>query len=187
MIFQETVLKNAYTIDLEPFTDDRGLFARTFCKKEFANIGHHKEFVQFNHSRSNYTGTLRGMHFQKAPAAEVKLIRCIRGSIFDVIVDLRKSSPTFLQYFGVELSEQNMRMIYVPEGFAHGFQTLQDYTELIYHHTAFYAPDQDGGIRYNDPRINIQWPLAITSISEKDKNYPFLPDAYENIDLGFRN
>lgn len=187
MIFQETALEGAYIIDLKPFTDDRGLFARTFCQREFAKIGHHKAFVQFNHSRSNYKGTLRGMHFQKPPSAEIKLIRCIRGSVFDVIVDLRPSSPTFLQYVAVELSEQNMRMMYVPEGFAHGFQTLEDYTELIYHHTAFYAPNHDGGMRYNDPRVNIQWPLTVTSISEKDKNYPLLSDTYEGINLGFPN
>jgi dTDP-4-dehydrorhamnose 3,5-epimerase len=183
MIFHETALAGAYVIDLEPFSDDRGLFARTFCKREFAAIGHDKEFVQFNHSHSNQKGTLRGMHYQRPPHAEIKLIRCIRGSVFDVIVDLRHQSPTFLQYVGVELSEQNLRMIYVPEGFAHGFQTLQDHCELIYHHTAFYAPDSDGGIRYNDPKLGIVWPLALTTISEKDKNFPLLSDAFAGMVL----
>ena len=178
MIFHETALEGAYIIDLEPFSDDRGLFARTFCKREFAAIGHHKEFVQFNHSHSNQKGTLRGLHYQRPPHAEIKLIRCIRGSVFDVIVDLRHQSPTFLQHVGVELSEQNLRMIYVPEGFAHGFQTLQDHCELIYHHTAFYTPDSDGGIRYNDPKIRISWPLGLSTISDKDKNLPLLSDDF---------
>lgn len=183
MIFHETALEGAYIIDLEPFSDNRGLFARTFCKREFAAIGHHKEFVQFNHSHSNEKGTLRGLHYQRPPHAEIKLIRCIRGSVFDVIVDLRQQSPTFLHYVGVELSEQNMRMIYVPEGFAHGFQTLVDHTELIYHHTAFYAPDSDGGIRYNDPKINMAWPLEVSTISEKDKNLPLLSDDFAGMVL----
>lgn len=174
MIFQETTLSGAYIIDLEPFNDERGMFARTFCKREFAAIGHSKEFVQFNHSRNHHVGTLRGMHFQNTPFSEIKLIRCIRGSAFDVIVDLRNQSPTFLQYYGVELSEHNLRMMYVPEGFAHGFQTLEDNTELIYHHTAFYTPEQERGIRYDDPRINIAWPLIPRIVSEKDKNYPLL-------------
>jgi dTDP-4-dehydrorhamnose 3,5-epimerase len=181
MIFHKTVLEGAYIIDLEPFIDERGLFARTFCKREFAAIGHSKEFVQFNHSHSNHQGTLRGLHYQRPPHAEIKLIRCIRGSVFDVIVDLRHQSPTFLQHLSVELSEQNLRMIYIPEGFAHGFQTLQDHTELIYHHTAFYAPDSDGAVRYNDPRINIQWPLTTTTISEKDNNIPFLAQTFEGL------
>lgn len=183
MIFHETALKGAYIIDLEPFSDDRGLFARTFCKREFATIGHDKEFVQFNHSHSNQKGTLRGLHFQRPPHAEIKLIRCIRGSVFDVIVDLRQQSPSFLQHVGVELSEQNMRMIYVPEGFAHGFQTLEEHTELIYHHTAFYTPDSDGGIRYNDPKIKIVWPLEVSTISEKDKNLPLLSDDFAGMAL----
>lgn len=178
MIFHETVLKGAYTIELTPFSDDRGLFARTYCQREFAAIGHHQEFVQFNHSRSNYKGTLRGMHFQHAPHAEIKLIRCIQGSVWDVIIDLRPESATFLQYIGVELSAQNMRMIYVPEGFAHGFQTLEDQTELVYHHTSFYEPEHEGGIRYNDPRLNIPWPLEVTVISEKDQKQPFISDVF---------
>lgn len=184
MIFQKLALKGAYIIDLEIFTDERGLFTRTFCQKEFAKIGHNKAFVQFNHSHSNYRGTLRGMHFQRPPAAEIKLIRCIRGSVFDVIIDLRPQSPTFLQHVGVELSEQNRQMIYVPEGFAHGFQTLQDHSELIYHHTAFYTPEQEGGVRYNDPHLNIPWPLSPTFVSEKDQNYPFVSAAFPGIDLG---
>lgn len=181
MIFKETKLKGAYIIDLEPFQDDRGLFARTFCQKEFEQIGHEREFVQFNHSRTSYKGTIRGMHYQKPPHAEIKLIRCVRGSIYDVIVDIRQDSPTFLEFIGVELSDRNMRMIYVPEGFAHGFQTLEDDTELIYHHTAFYAPGQEGGLRYDDPQVGIEWPLTPTVISEKDQNQIFIPDSFAGI------
>lgn len=183
MIFHETNLKGAYTIDLQPFRDERGLFARTYCQKEFEAIGHHKEFVQFNHSHTRHKGTLRGMHYQRPPHAETKLIRCIKGKVYDVIIDLRKDSPTFLKYLGVELSAQNMRMIYVPEGFAHGFQTLEDDTELIYHHTAFYVPEAEGGVRYNDPLINIKWPLPPTVLSEKDQKYPFLAAGYSGLNI----
>lgn len=185
MIFHPSKLKGAYLIDLEPFRDDRGLFARTFCQKEFRQIGHQKEFVQFNHSRTLPEGALRGLHFQHPPFAEIKLIRCIRGCVYDVMVDLREQSPTFLQYEGVELSEENMRMIYIPEGFAHGFQTLADNTELIYHHTAFYHPKAEGGIRYDDPAIGIEWPLPATVISEKDKNHPFLTPDFQGIKQSF--
>lgn len=183
MIFHETKLKGAYIIDLEPFKDDRGLFARTFCKKSFTHIGHDKEFVQFNHSQTKIKGTIRGMHFQKPPHAEIKLIRCIRGSVFDVIIDIRKASPTYLMHIGVELSEQNMRMIYVPEGFAHGFQTLQDNTELIYHHSAYYEPNSEGGIHYLEPSINIKWPLEPTVISKKDSTQSFLQASFEGVAL----
>ena len=181
MKFLETPLANAYLIDLRPFQDDRGLFARTFCQREFEEIGHQKPFVQFNHSHTNTKGTLRGLHFQHPPHAEIKLIRCIKGSVFDVMVDLRKDSPTFLQHVGVELSERNMRMIYIPEGFAHGFQTLEDHCELIYHHTAYYQPGSEGGIPYNDPAIGIEWPLDPTVLSEKDQRYPVIGPAFSGL------
>lgn len=181
MVFHKTALRDVYTIDLNIFSDDRGIFARTFCKREFAQIGHTEEFVQFNHSRTLQRGTLRGLHFQRSPYAEIKLIRCIRGSVFDVVVDLRQESPTFLQHIGVELSEQNMRMIYIPEGCAHGFQTLEADSELIYHHTAFYTPAAEGGIRYDDPQLAIQWPLTPTLMSDKDKMYPFIEEWFEGI------
>lgn len=174
MIFRKTKLSGAFIIDLEPFQDQRGLFARTFCQKEFAAMGHRKDFVQFNHSRTTQKGTIRGLHYQKAPHAEIKLIRCIRGAVYDVIVDLRKDSPSFLEYIGIELSAENMRMIYVPEGFAHGFQTLENNTELIYHHTAFYFPDAEGGLKFDDPKLGIEWPLPTTEISEKDNKYALL-------------
>jgi dTDP-4-dehydrorhamnose 3,5-epimerase len=179
MKFNETPLRGAYVIDLEPFSDERGLFARTYCKKEFFKIGFDKEFVQFNFSKTATKGSIRGLHYQVPPQAETKLIRCIRGKVYDVMVDLRSNSPTFMQFYPVELSEDNMRMVLIPEGFAHGFQTLEDNTQLIYHHTAFYAPGYEKGIRYNDPELNIQWPLDVTVISEKDENYPLLTPAFK--------
>ena len=179
MIFQETKLKGAYIISLELKTDERGGFARTFCKKEFTQIGHTKEFLQINHSYNTKKGTVRGMHFQLPPFQEIKLIRCVKGIVHDVIIDLRKNSPTFLQYIKVELSDENKKMLYVPENFAHGFQTLTDHSELIYHHTAFYNSDADSGIRYDDPAIAIGWELPVLSASDKDKSYRLIDSKFE--------
>ena len=181
MIFSETPLPGAYLVTAEPFADERGLFARTFCKNEFAQLNHKKEFVQFNHSKTNKQGTIRGMHYQLPPHSEIKLIRCIRGSVWDVIIDIRKGSPTFLQYFAVELSEHNLLSVYVPEGFAHGFQTLEDNTQLIYHHTAYYVPGHEAGIRYNDPLVCINWPLPVSEITEKDRNHNLLDNSFKGI------
>ena len=183
MNFIETNLKGAYVIELSPLRDERGLFVRTFCRNDFKRIGHTKEFVQFNHSLNIINGTLRGMHYQEQPYAEIKLIRCIRGSVYDVVIDIRKSSSTFLQWFAVELSAKNMKMIYIPEGVAHGFQTLEDNTELLYHHTDFYIPSAEKGIRYNDKMIGIQWPCEVKTISEKDKNYSLLTDSFRGIEI----
>jgi dTDP-4-dehydrorhamnose 3,5-epimerase len=183
MIFKETPLAGAYLIEPEPYTDERGLFARTFCKNEFARLNHKKEFVQFNHSRTIKKGTIRGMHYQLPPYSEIKLIRCIRGRVCDAIVDIRKDSATFLKYFTVELSEQNMLSLYIPEGFAHGFQTLEDNTELIYHHTAYYVPGHEAGIRYNDPLIGINWPLPVSEITEKDTNHKFLDKSFKGLSI----
>ncbi len=181
MIFESTPLQGAYLIRLEPIEDERGFFVRTFCKKEFESIGHDKEFVQMNQSYNKQKGTLRGMHYQLAPHEEVKLVRCIAGSVYDVIIDLRKHSPTYLHYFGAELSGENFCMLYVPEGFAHGFQTLSDHTSLVYHHTAFYAPGSERGLRYDDKKIGIHWPMAPTCLSEKDKQYPYLTENFNGI------
>jgi dTDP-4-dehydrorhamnose 3,5-epimerase len=183
MKYCETPLKGAYTIELEPYQDNRGLFARTFCKKEFQKIGHNKEFVQFNHSATIQKGTIRGMHYQVPPGAEIKLIRCIRGKVYDAIIDIRYQSPTFLKYFAIELDEENMKMIYVPEGFAHGFQTLENNTQLIYHHTQFYNPGHERGIRYNDPAIDIKWPLEPVNITEKDSSYPLIDNNFKGIKI----
>ena len=179
MIFEELPLKGAYVISLNLLSDARGGFARTFCKKEFEKIGHSKEFVQMNHSYNTHKGTIRGMHFQKAPHQEIKLIRCVKGAVVDVIVDLRKDSPTFLKHAMVELSAENKKMIYVPENFAHGFQTLEADAELIYHHTEFYTPSADVGICYNDPALNIQWPLPPVMVSDKDKSYTLIDSTFK--------
>lgn len=174
MKFIPTILNGSFTIQLDPINDERGWFARYFCKKEFSTIGHNKEWVQMNHSFSLKKGTLRGMHFQKPPYSEIKLVRCIQGSVFDVIIDLRKDSPTFLKWFGAELSAENKLMMYIPEGFAHGFQTLEDNSGLLYMHTAYYSPEAEDGLRYNDPQVNISWPLEISEISMRDNNHDLL-------------
>jgi dTDP-4-dehydrorhamnose 3,5-epimerase len=181
MIFNETPLKGSYVIELEPFTDERGWFARTFCKDEFSKIGHNKEWLQLNQSFTIQKGTMRGMHYQLPPFSEIKLVRCIVGSVYDVIIDLRKGSSTFLNYFGTELSSVNKKMIYIPEGFAHGFQTLTDESELIYHHTAMYTPGVEGGIKYNESLININWPLAFTDISTRDNSHPGLDANFKGL------
>ena len=183
MKFIPTHLKEAYVIELEPYRDERGFFARTFCKNEFSVIGHRKEFVQFNHSLTKSKGTLRGMHYQIPPSAETKLIRCICGEVYDVIVDLRSDSSTFLQHFHILLSEENLKMIYVPEGFAHGFQTLADNSQMIYHHTAFYDPANERGLRFNDPALRIAWPLDPVNMTEKDQNYPLIDNNFKGIKI----
>jgi dTDP-4-dehydrorhamnose 3,5-epimerase len=181
MIFGPTHLEGSYVIELQPVQDKRGWFARFYCKKEFREIGHEKEWVQLNHSTTYIKGTLRGMHFQHPPFKEVKMVRCTAGSVFDVIIDLRKHSKTFLQWFGVELSATNKKMIYIPEGFAHGFQCLSDNCELIYHHTEFYTPNSEGGIHYNDPRVKIDWPLPVTELSQRDESHPYLSENFKGI------
>lgn len=181
MIFTETILKGSYEITLTPHGDSRGWFARTYCKKEFEQIGHQQEWVQMNHSYSSQKGTVRGMHFQHAPFAEIKMLRCIAGSVYDVIIDLRKDSSTFLQWFGTELSAQNKKMLYIPAGFAHGFQTLTDDVELIYHHTEFYTPSAEAGIRYNDDAVNIKWPLAVSGISGRDTSHPLIDSTFKGL------
>ena len=181
MIFTETKLAGSYIIEPEPRLDDRGWFARYFCKEEFEKIGHTKEWVQMNHSFTNFKGSIRGMHFQVAPYKEIKMLRCIAGAVYDVIIDLRKDSATFLEWTGVELSAANRKMLYIPEGFAHGFQCLEDNCELTYHHSAFYQPGSEAGIRYNDPLINIEWPLPLTVISPRDEQHPLLDNNFKGI------
>jgi len=178
MTFTETSLAGAYLITVAPRNDDRGWFARTYDKQLFSQIGHTDDWVQMNHSMTRQTGAVRGMHFQHAPQAEIKLVRCIAGRVFDVIVDLRADSPTFLTWFGTELSAENREMLYIPKGFAHGFQTLTDDCQLVYCHSAYYAPDCEGAICYNDPKISIQWPLPVTDLSERDATHPLLDDRF---------
>lgn len=183
MKFTSTGLKGSYVIEVALIEDERGWFVRTFCKDEFREIGHTKEWVQMNHSFTNEAGSIRGMHFQKPPFSEIKLIRCIAGKVFDVIIDLRKNSDTFLKWFGVELSAVNKRMIYIPEGFAHGFQTLTDHCELIYNHSEYYKPNVEGGIKYDDKMIGIKWPLPAKNISERDQKHEQLTDHFEGLNI----
>jgi dTDP-4-dehydrorhamnose 3,5-epimerase len=173
--FVPTSLAGAFIVEPEPFTDDRGVFARTFCAREFEGQGLVTTFVQCSTSWNARKGTLRGMHFQSAPACEVKLVRCTAGSLVDVIVDLRPGSPTYLQYTAVELSAANRRALYIPEMFAHGFQTLEDATEILYQMNEFYTPAHAAGLRWDDPRLGIHWPLEVTAMSEKDRSWPLLP------------
>jgi len=181
MTFTKTLLKGSYEIALNTFTDERGWFARTYCKNEFSEIGHTAEWLQMNHSFTKDKGAIRGMHYQLPPFSEIKMVRCIAGAVFDVIIDLRKDSPTFLQWVGTELSAQNKKMLYIPEGFAHGFQTLGNDCELIYHHSQFYTPGAEGGIKFDDPKININWPLAVTNISERDSRHPLLDENFKGL------
>jgi len=169
MIFTETKLKGAFTIDIERREDSRGFFGRTFCQHEFQAHGLNPLIAQANTAFNIKKGTLRGMHFQFPPAAESKLVRCTRGAILDIIVDLRTESPTYLEHIAVELSEDNYRALYVPMRFAHGYQALRDKTETSYQVGEFYTPGTEGGLLYNDPRLALKWPLPVAVISDKDK------------------
>jgi len=172
MKFIETELKGAYIIELEPIEDERGFFARTFCQEEFKKAGIEFTIVQCNISYNKKKGTIRGMHYQDLPYPEAKIVSCIKGKIYDVVIDLRPHSPTFGKWISVELDDKNFRMLYVPKFFAHGFQTLEDDTIVFYQMSEFYHPECARGIRWNDPFFNIKWPLEPTVISEKDKNWP---------------
>ncbi len=174
MKFNPTPLAGACTIDLEKRGDDRGFFARLFCETEFAEAGLETRFLQINNSLSGSKGTLRGLHYQLPPAAEVKVVRCVRGALWDVILDLRAGSASFGKWFGAELSAENRTMMYVPRGFAHGFVTLTDDAEAIYLVSAAYSPDNERGVRYDDPSVGIEWPLQPVDISDKDRNWPDL-------------
>jgi dTDP-4-dehydrorhamnose 3,5-epimerase len=183
MKFHKTPLVGAYTIELEKRGDDRGFFARFFCEREFAEQGLETRFVQINNSWSAKKGTLRGLHYQLPPSGEVKVFRTLRGALWDVIVDLRAGSPTFGKWFGTELNTDNRLMMYVPRGFAHAFITLTDDVEALYQVSAFYAPDCERGVRYNDPAIGIEWPLAPVEISEKDRNWPDLNAEFHGFEM----
>ncbi len=172
MIFKETSLVGAYEIELEKRGDERGFFARTFCINEFAAVGLETTFVQCNMSLSKDKHTLRGFHYQVDGAEEVKLIRCTKGSILDVIIDIRPDSPTYCQHFGIELTDKNHKMLYVPRGFAHSFITLEENTEVFYMVSNLYTPGKEKGIRWNDPLFNVQWPTNSPIVSEKDAQHP---------------
>jgi dTDP-4-dehydrorhamnose 3,5-epimerase len=171
MIFTETKLKGAFIIDLDRRTDDRGFFARAFCQHEFGDHGLKPVIAQANVASNTKKGTLRGMHFQYPPAAETKLVRCTRGAILDIIVDLRPESPTYLEHISVELNEDNMTALYVPERFAHGYQALRDSTDTSYQVGEFYTPNVESGLRYDDPGLGLKWPLPVSVISSKDQAF----------------
>ena len=172
MRFTQTKLQGAFIIDPERLEDERGFFARSWCDREAAAYSLHPKWVQCNISFNKHKATLRGMHYQFAPFEEAKLVRCTMGAIYDVIIDLRPDISTFKQWVAVELSAENRRMLYIPEGFAHGFLTLDDNTEIFYQMSEFYAPAQARGVRWNDSCFNIEWPIQIRVISDQDRNYP---------------
>lgn len=183
MEFISTGLDGAFVIQINPFIDERGKFFRVFCKEEFKKIGLDKEFIQINQSVNNLKGTLRGIHYQIPPPGDCKLIRCISGKVLDIIVDIRKGSKTFLNHFATELSAENLKMVFITEGFAHGFITLENNTQLIYQHTSSYLPKQEAGIRYDDPLLNIKLPIKPIVISEKDQNLPLLNTHFKGIHI----
>jgi dTDP-4-dehydrorhamnose 3,5-epimerase len=172
MVFAETTVRGAYLIDLEPRTDQRGFFARAWCRSEFEARGLNARVAQVNVSFNARRGTLRGMHFQRSPHREAKVVSCTRGRVYDVVIDLRPDSPTYLRWTAVELTAENRRMLYIPEGLAHGFQTLADETELLYLMSESYSPAHARGVRHDDPVFGIDWPLPVASISDADRTWP---------------
>ena len=178
MIFTDTDVKDAFVTDLEMIEDERGFFARAWCAREFSDHGLENRIAQCNTSSNKRRGTIRGMHLQKPPHEQVKMIRCIRGALYDVIIDLRADLPIYKRWFGVELTQENRKMLYVPSGFAHGFQTMSDDTEAFYMVSEFYTPGAEAGARWDDPTFSIEWPLGSpTEISEKDASWPdFSPE-----------
>jgi dTDP-4-dehydrorhamnose 3,5-epimerase len=172
MLFKETKIKGAFIIEPERFEDERGFFARTCCKREFEDHGLNSNLIQCNISFNNKKGTLRGMHYQCDPHAETKLVKCIRGSIYDVIIDLRPDSETYKQWFAVELNRDNYKMLYIPKNFAHGFLTLEDNTEVFYQMSASYHPECARGVRWNDPAFSIHWPAEVSIMSDRDRDCP---------------
>ena len=177
MIFTETILPGVYLIDIQPIGDARGFFSRFWCSKEFEAQGLSFDVAQINLSHSAQSGTLRGLHYQREPHAEAKVVACTRGRVFDVAVDLRPDSPTYLQWFGTELDSDTRQMLYIPKGFAHGYQTLENDTGLLYLVSEFYTPEAESGLRYDDPEIRIRWPQPVTSISDKDRNWELLSSS----------
>ena len=183
MWVEETPLPNCYIVHTTPFSDHRGMFTRFFCEKELNTVLENKHIVNVNFSYTKWAGSIRGMHYQIPPYAEMKLVRCIKGRIFDVAIDIRMGSNTFLQWYGVELSAENMDMFVIPEGFAHGFQALSNDVEMLYLHTEFYAKGCEKGINCLDQKVNIIWPQNIVDVSEKDAAYPFIDDFFSGVKL----
>lgn len=183
LTINKTPIEGLYVVDTSAFIDNRGAFARWFCEAELAEILGNRHIKNVNFSRTVKKGSVRGMHFQRPPHAEMKLIRCISGKILDVVVDIRAGSPTFLQHYAIELSAENMKMFVIPEGFAHGFQSLEDNSEIMYLVTEFYSPESEGGLRYNDPKLGIELPLEIADISEKDSRHGLIDSDFKGLDV----
>jgi dTDP-4-dehydrorhamnose 3,5-epimerase len=181
MIFIETELKGAFIIEIERREDERGFFGRAFCQHEFEAHGLKPIIAQANVASNKKKGTLRGMHFQYPPTAETKLVRCTRGAIVDIIVDMRPESPTYLRHIAVELNEDNQRALYIPERFAHGYQALRDNTDTSYQVGEFYTPGSEGGLRYDDPKLGLHWPLPVTIMSDKDRVWPLLAESEQAV------
>jgi dTDP-4-dehydrorhamnose 3,5-epimerase len=178
-----TPINGVYLAESNPVSDSRGGFMRLYCEKELSQFIQERRIVQINQSRTTKVGAVRGMHFQYPPHAEMKIIRCLKGRVWDVAVDLRKGSPTFLQWHAEELSHQNARMMIIPEGCAHGFQVLEPESELLYLHTAFYTPSSEGGLPYNDPSLAITWHLPVTDLSARDQQHPSISSQFSGISL----
>jgi dTDP-4-dehydrorhamnose 3,5-epimerase len=180
---EPTPLNGSYVLEFKPFEDNRGQFTRTYCQRELQTLGHTKHIAQANISMTREKGSIRGMHLQLPPNSEIKIVRCIKGAVYDVIVDIRSKSPTFLQWFGETLTAKNRKMMYIPEGFAHGFQTLEGNSELLYFHTEFFSPEFETGLRFDDPLLAIKWPLLATDVSKRDKSHPLLNFDYRGVEL----
>jgi dTDP-4-dehydrorhamnose 3,5-epimerase len=177
----QTAIAGVFVAETQAFEDSRGAFTRLFCERELAEAIGARRIEQINHSRTAATGAVRGLHFQQAPHAEMKMVRCLRGRVWDVALDLRKDSPTFLQWHAQELSAANALMLVIPEGCAHGFQVLEPDSELLYLHTASYTPSAEGGIRFDDPALNVPWPLPPTDVSERDRKHPLIHKNFQGI------
>lgn len=177
----DTPLAGLKIIQRKPIVDARGFFSRFYCADELKAFGFNKSINQINHTLTKKIGAVRGLHYQKPPCAEIKLVSCIKGKVYDVAIDLRKSSPTFLRWYGVVLSEENQWGLLIPEGFAHGFQTMADNCELLYLHTASYSKEYEAALNVSDPRLNIEWPLEITELSERDISHPMINNDFEGI------
>lgn len=178
---EPTPLSGLCVVERLPAGDDRGFFERLYCNEMLESLFGQKQLVQINHSMNASRGTIRGMHFQRPPHSEIKMVSCFRGSVFDVAVDIRKDSPTYLKWFGTVLSKENHKSLFIPEGFAHGFQTLEEDSELLYFHTSAYEPLAEGGIRFDDPAVGIEWPLPVSNQSERDKQLPTRAEGFEGI------
>lgn len=183
MRINPTAIAGVMVVETEPYTDHRGAFARLFCSKALGDIVGSRKIVQINHSRTHTVGAVRGLHYQKTPHAEMKLVRCLKGKVWDVAVDLRAGSPTLLQWHAEELTPDNARMLVIAEGCAHGFQALEAHSELLYLHTAFYAPEAERGVCCDDPRLGIAWPLPVTDLSERDRRHLPLPPGFPGINV----